>query len=233
MLVAGTLLTSAGPLFLLAPAPAERAPAPAVEGSGRRALILQPAAAWAAAGLLALAPEARAAAEKEPLPPPVVKDIKSYADKIQEGMDSLYFELKPALVKEDLFIARQYLGSAMTGSHISPLQTNMLIPMENLLSSNLDSEEDGWTKAVRKMSASVDDIKEYVGSADWKQARASWEDARANAFTVIVDMNERADKAYFTPPDADYEAKRFNIWLQKRKDDIRERNNKGSMAIAR
>merc|ERR1712039_395966 len=154
-------------------------------------------------------------------------------DKIQEGIDSLYFELKPALVKEDLPTARQYLGSAMMGSHVSPLQTNMLIPMENLLSSNLDAEEDGWTKAVRKISTDVDDMKDYVSTTDWKGARASWESARANALKVLTDMNKRADKAYFIAPDADYETKRYDVWLQRRKDELAERNQKGTLAVMR
>merc|ERR1712107_155895 len=147
---------------------------------------------------------------------------------IQEGIDSLYFELKPALVKEDIANARQYLGSAMMGSHVSPLQTKMLIPMENLLSSNLDAEEDGWTKAVRKISTDVDDVKEYISTTDWKGARASWESARVNTLKVIADMNARADQAYFVAPDESYEDKRYSVWLQRRKDELAERNQKGT-----
>lgn len=167
----------------------------------------------------------------DPLPPPLLKDLQRAAPKIQQGADWMFFELKPALDREDLERARECLGSALRGAHVSPLETDMLLPMDQLLSANIDADEDGWTTAVRKIASSIEDIKNEVGSGEWQAARASWEDARANANKVMVDINSRADKEYFVALDKNYEENRYKIYLQKKKDDISERNNKGNLAM--
>merc|ERR1719343_2006725 len=109
---------------------------------------------WAPAGALA---------DSEPLPKPILKDVQRAAAKIQNGVDWLYFEVKPALKAQNLMQARSALGSAMQGSFVSPLETDLMFPLQQITSANLDSEEDGWLGAFRQVRAGIDDMKEHVG----------------------------------------------------------------------
>jgi len=59
------------------------------------------------------------------------------------------------LEKEDQFRARECLGGINVGSHISPLTTQLMIPLEQLASANLYAEEDGWLKSLKVMRGGI------------------------------------------------------------------------------
>jgi len=178
-----------------------------------------------------LAPGAARADEPEPLPPPVAKDVVRAAPKIQDGADFLYFELKPALEAKDLLRARQTLGSALQGSHVSPIETDLMIPLEQLISANVEAEEDGWVSAIRQVRVAVDTMKDQVGSSNWKEALTAWDQARAGANIIMSNINARSEKAYFVELDSSYPEKRAQIHLQKTKDMLAFRNAAGTLAL--
>jgi len=226
------LATAAASLSLAAAAgrlarglPAFLAPAPL----GRRR-ALQGATLAPLVGLLM---PGRALAEEEPLPPPVEKDVAKTAAKIQGGCDWLYFELKTALKENDADRARSSLGSALQGAYVSPLETDLLIPIEQLLSANLNSEEDGWISAVLEARAGIDEMKEGVGGGEFDTALKAWDKARAGVNRILVDINKRGQKAYFVELDADYDQKRARQYLKKKKEKLAFRNAVGSAALLR
>merc|ERR1719188_2059247 len=114
--------------------------------------------------------------EGEELSPPVVKEAIDMAPKIQAGLDWFYFEVKEALEREDQFHARECLGGINVGSHISPLTTELMIPLEQLASANLYAEEDGWLKALSKARSNIKKMEYYVGSYQWEDGLTAWEE---------------------------------------------------------
>mmetsp|Transcript_12547 Transcript_12547/g.29463 ORF Transcript_12547/g.29463 Transcript_12547/m.29463 type:complete len:223 (-) Transcript_12547:65-733(-) len=181
--------------------------------------------------LVALAPMAARADSQEPLPPPVLKDVSRSAAKVQDGADWLYFNVKPALDREDLSACRESLGGSLVGAHVSPLETDLMMPLEQLISANVEAEEDGWVNALREVRVAIDQMKDLVGGNEWAQAKVSWDRARAGANKILSDINARGEKQYFVELDDDYEAKRYELYLRKKKDTITFRNQVGTLAL--
>lgn len=167
----------------------------------------------------------------DPLPPPVLKDVVRAAPKVQDGGDWLFFEVKPALEAKDIARARQSLGSVMQGSYVSPLETDLMIPLEQLISANVDAEEDGWTAAIRQVRVAIDSMKDHVGGSEWNEALENWEQARAAANKIVADINQRGEKVYFVELDGSYPQKRYDAYLQKKKDALAFRNAAGTLAL--
>lgn len=191
----------------------------------------------AAGALLLFAPAAAHADPNEELPPPVLKDVGKAAPKIQDGVDWLYFELKPALQAKNGEMARKAIGSPAEGAFVSPLESNLMLPLEQLISANVEAEEDGWIAAVRGMREGIDACQEKIGDSNFAAANDEWEKIRANCMTVLAQINTRgelsgASKPYFVLPDANYED-RAGEYLKKKKDMMFTRNAAGSLAIMR
>mmetsp|Transcript_23256 Transcript_23256/g.47101 ORF Transcript_23256/g.47101 Transcript_23256/m.47101 type:complete len:190 (+) Transcript_23256:233-802(+) len=174
-----------------------------------------------------------ALAEEDPLPPPVVKDVAKTAAKIQGGCDWMYFELKSALKDNDQARARKSVGSAMEGAYVSPVETELMIPLEQLLSANVNSEEDGWIGYLREARAGLDAMKESVSAGDYTAALESWDKARGGVNKMLVNINKRGEQAYFVELDDQYEAKRGRLYLKKKKDSINSRNQAGNLVMLR
>merc|ERR1719188_1445832 len=130
--------------------------------------------------------------EGEELSPPVVKEAIDMAPKIQAGLDWFYFEVKEALEREDQFHARECLGGINVGSHISPLTTELMIPLEQLASANLYAEEDGWLKSLKSMRAGIKKMEYHVGAYDWETARDGWQTVRTSLNVMLDNLNARA-----------------------------------------
>jgi len=201
--------------FLPAPAP----------GVSRRTFAAE------AALLLAAGPVAGARADQEPFPAFFLKDLDKSSDKIEYGTDWLYFELKPALMKEDQFRCREVLGGAISGSHISPITQNLLLPMEQLISGNIDAQEDGWVDAMKQLRDNMEIMSENVGIQDWKAAKANWEEARAGANKILTNINNRAPEPVFTLLDGEYDKKRAKLYLKGKKDMLSFRNQRGTLML--
>mmetsp|Transcript_74698 Transcript_74698/g.147987 ORF Transcript_74698/g.147987 Transcript_74698/m.147987 type:complete len:252 (-) Transcript_74698:286-1041(-) len=192
--------------------------------------LLAPAVA---APLLGEAGQPAWAVEIEPLPPPVVKDVVKAAPKVQDGADWLFFEVKPALLEQNLEKARTGLGSPMMGSYVSPLETDLMIPLEQLISANVMAEEEGWIDAIREVRVAIDTMKEEIGAPEeggWAKAVTAWDKARAGANKIMTNINERSEKPPFILLDAQYE-KRAQLWLKKKKDKIAFTNQMGSIML--
>jgi len=171
--------------------------------------------------------------ELEPLPPPVVKDVVKAAPKVQDGADWLYFDVKPALVDQNLEKARTALGSPMMGSYVSPLETDLMIPLEQLISANVMAEEEGWVKAIQEVRIGIDTMKEQIGAPDedgWPKALIAWEQARAGANKIMKNINDRSEKKPFVLMDDQY-PNRAKSWLQKKKDKVAFTNAMGSVML--
>jgi hypothetical protein len=169
--------------------------------------------------------------ELEELPPPVLKDVVRAAPKVQDGADWLYFEVKPALVDQKLENARTALGSPMMGSYVSPLETDLMIPLEQMCSANVMAEEDGWLDAIRDMRIGIDTMKDNIGDDDgWPKALVAWDKARAAANKIMKNINDRSGKEFFVLLDKDY-PQRAQRWLKKKKDKIAFTNAMGSVML--
>jgi len=171
------------------------------------------------------------AQELDPLPPPVLKDVVKAAPKVQYGADWLYFEVKPALLEQNLEKARTGLGSPMMGSYVSPLETELMIPLEQLISANIMAEEEGWLDAIREIRVGIDTMKEQIGDDDgWPKALKAWDKARAGANKIMKNINDRSEKKFFVELDDKYE-KRAQMYLQMKKDKIAFTNAMGSVML--
>jgi len=173
-------------------------------------------------------------AELEPLPPPVVKDVQLSATKIQRGCDWFYFELKPALTAKSLPLARAAIGSASMGSFVSPLQKELMFPLQQIVSANLDSDDDGWTDAFRSTNTAIEDMKEHIGTSDFEQALAAFERARKNVNLILTNIDDRwEDKVKpFRVLDDSYESDRASVYLREKKDMLNQRNAAGGAGAA-
>lgn len=189
---------------------------------GRRA-----AAEVFSAAILFSASAARAA---EPLSEYLEKEVAMSAQNIQDGMDWLYFEIKPALDTNDVPKCKKSLGSGLYGAHISPIENLLVGPLEGLLGVNLDSDEDGWLAAVKQIRAGIDEMKEMVSSDNFPGAIEAWKSTRDGANAVLKNINERSSKPYFTIMDENYDS-RIVAYNQAKTDMMFERNLKGTMIL--
>lgn len=196
--------------------------APALKGRREAALA-------SVAGLL-LAPPVASAEELEPLPPPTQKDVAQSATKIQKGVDWLYFEIKPALVEKSFSRAKSAVGSAGEGAFVSPLQTQLMFPLSQILSSNLDAEEDGWNTAFKDINTAIEDMKEKISASEFEDALVAWDRARASTNKILTNINERFDgKPPFRLLDDTYDApERAALYTKAKKDSIKDRNAAGA-----
>lgn len=191
--------------------------------TGRRSALLGGA-------LAPLAPPA-AWAEENPLPPPVVKDLERAAPKIQAGVDWFYFELLPGIEKEDLGQCRKALGSTAEGSYVSPLDSEITFPFNQLASANIEADEDGWTEDIRNFQKAVTAMSDSVGTNEWKTVKAEWNKAKDALNHVMGNINQRAEGgAPFQLMDDSY-ADRGSAYLQAKKDMMKFRNQAGTLAL--
>lgn len=193
--------------------------------SNRRAVL-----SLGTVSLLELALNEPAIADLEPLPPPVIKDLKRAAPKIQEGIDWMYFELLDSLKNKNLEKSRKALGSSLAGSYVSPLESLIILPLNQICTANLDAEEDGWVKSVRGIEKAINDMSDQVGRADWTEALASWNAARDAANSIMNNINQRSDSPVFVLVDDSYEDRR-GAYIQKKKDELAFRNAAGTLAL--
>mmetsp|Transcript_34787 Transcript_34787/g.63334 ORF Transcript_34787/g.63334 Transcript_34787/m.63334 type:complete len:236 (+) Transcript_34787:39-746(+) len=191
---------------------------------GRRELVLgvTSGAVLASPGL--------AHAEKEPLVPPVVKDLVRVAPQIQEGLDYFYFDLQDAIKKQDLKETRKCLGAASEGSYVSPIEKNVLYPLQQLSTSNPDAEEDGWLGAIRTFNRGMEEMSEGLDSLEWKKVEKAWSKAKDSVTVMLNDINERADKPPFVVLSDEYENRRAQ-YIQEKKDAIKFRNMRANMVM--
>jgi hypothetical protein len=223
--VAAAAVAAQGAATFLAPAPSA---GPSRRSAAAGALLLfAPAVAHADPNEAALQTE---------LPPPVLKDVIRAAPKIQDGVDWLYFELKPALDAKNAEYARKAIGSPAEGAFVSPLESNLMLPLEQLISANVEAEEDGWIAAVRGMREGIDNCQEKIGDGNFKDAAIEWEKIRSNCDIILTQMNKRGElsgmKPWFVQLDASYED-RAGAYLQKKRDMMFTRNAAGSLAMMR
>ncbi|CAE8664498.1 unnamed protein product, partial [Polarella glacialis] len=207
------------PLSSLADAQADR---------GRRAALLSSGAA--VASLLQMPLRAYAF---EPLPPPVLQDIVRAAPKIQLGIDWFYFELGDALKNKDLEGTRKATGSAGMGAYVSPVTSEIVLPVNQICSSNLDAEEDGWNDNIRNFQFAIDAIKTEVYDQEWDKALANWKKAAGNVNFIMQNINDRAEdpsKPYFVLIDDAYDSRR-KAYRQAIVDKLNYRNAVGSLAM--
>lgn len=168
-------------------------------------------------------------AEENPLPPPVVKDLERAAPKIQAGVDWFYFELLPGIEKEDLGQCRKALGSSAEGSYVSPLDSEITFPFNQLASANIEADEDGWTEDIRNFQKAVTAMSDSVGSNDWKTVKAEFKKGKDALNHIMSNINQRAEGAApFQLMDDDYPA-RQGAYVQGKKDMMRSRNQQATL----
>eukprot|EP00931_Biecheleriopsis_adriatica_P123239 TRINITY_DN98285_c0_g1_i1.p1 TRINITY_DN98285_c0_g1~~TRINITY_DN98285_c0_g1_i1.p1 ORF type:complete len:237 (-),score=61.76 TRINITY_DN98285_c0_g1_i1:111-821(-) len=195
-------------------------PSAASVAAGRREALLAPAAATA----LALASPVRTLAEElEPLPPPVVKDLKTLGPKIQAGVDWFYFEVYAALQTEDVEKIRESIGGGATGSHVSPLETELVLPLNSLASANIEADEDGWTDSIRSFQKAQQEISDAISEKRFPDAVTNWRKGRDAINRIFKNINARAEKPPFVLVDDNYK-ERKDAYFQKKKDMMNFRN---------
>lgn len=166
-----------------------------------------------------------------PLPPPVVKDLERAAPKIQGGIDWFYFELLPAIKKEDPSLCRKALGSGAEGAYVSPLDSEITFPMNQLASANVEADEDGWTNDIRDFQKACIDMSDAVGGNKWPEAMSGFKKAKEALNGIMGKINVRAEgPAPFVLIDDAYED-RASAYLQKKKDMMAFRNQAGTLAL--
>eukprot|EP00435_Cladocopium_sp_Y103_P010891 s1847_g2.t2 len=73
-----------------------------------------------------------------------------------------------SLAPQDLGQCRKALGSSAEGSYVSPLDSEITFPFNQLASANIEADEDGWTEDIRNFQKAVTAMSDSVGSNDWK-----------------------------------------------------------------
>mmetsp|Transcript_17432 Transcript_17432/g.31428 ORF Transcript_17432/g.31428 Transcript_17432/m.31428 type:complete len:236 (+) Transcript_17432:66-773(+) len=199
-------------------------PATRAAESTRRDVVLSVPALLSVAGL---APQSAVA--KEPLPPPVEKNVAMSAAKLLKGVDELYFDIRPAIKAKRFEDAQQFLGQG-SGAYIAPIDNDLFFPLQQILDDNLDAEEDGWTDAMQKARAAFDQMKNQVNREEWKGALASWDVVRDNVGVLFADINARTSKPYLEVPDDAY-FNREAAYRQAKRDAINYRNAVGTLAL--
>jgi hypothetical protein len=159
------------------------------------------------------------------------------APKIQKGIDWLYFELKPALKAKSLSGCRSALGSASMGVFVSPLQTDLMFPIQQMVSTNLDAEEEGWGDAYRNTNKAIEEMKELVGASEFDEALTSFEKVRKNINFIVSDVNDRWEEKNkpFRLLDDGYDegpTSREALYQKAKKDKMNERNAAGGAGAA-
>mmetsp|Transcript_53790 Transcript_53790/g.125758 ORF Transcript_53790/g.125758 Transcript_53790/m.125758 type:complete len:236 (+) Transcript_53790:104-811(+) len=177
--------------------------------------------------VIALAPQQVAA--KEPLPPPVEKNVAMTAAKLMKGTDELHFDIRPAIKAKRFDDAQQFLGQG-SGAYIAPIDNDLFFPLQQILDDNLDAEEDGWVDSMQKARAAFDQMKNQVNREEWKGALASWTVVRDNLGVLFEDINARTSKPYLEVLDDAY-FEREEAYKQAKRDAINFRNAMGTLAL--
>jgi len=176
-----------------------------------------------------LAPRWALAEEENPLPPPVVKDLERAAPKIQAGVDWFYFELLPGIEREDLGQCRKALGSTAEGSYVSPLDSEITFPFNQLASANIEADEDGWNDDIRNFQKAVTAMSDAVGSNNWKTVKKEFLKGKEALNHVMTNINQRAEGAApFVLMDESYPS-REAAYIQGKKDMMRSRNQQATL----
>jgi len=196
---------------------------PSREASRRSLLLTVPVGAAISGPNIVLA-------DDNPLPPPSEKAIAKDAAKIQESADFLFFEVKGALKSENKELIQRALGNAGQGAFISPLETGLMLPLEQIISTNVDAQEEGWVTQDRKFRDSFETMKQEADNDEWKKALKAWEGCRASLNVIFSDINARGEKPYFVLLDEAYE-KRAGAYLQAKKDKLAVRNAVGTVMM--
>eukprot|EP00448_Togula_jolla_P003128 CAMPEP_0170597806 /NCGR_PEP_ID=MMETSP0224-20130122/15901_1 /TAXON_ID=285029 /ORGANISM="Togula jolla, Strain CCCM 725" /LENGTH=244 /DNA_ID=CAMNT_0010922297 /DNA_START=24 /DNA_END=758 /DNA_ORIENTATION=+ len=219
LLIAGALMTAAGSLLLT------RQSGWTFLGSRRSAVQTTLLPVFTSAVAPVVFPETSRAEE---LVPPLEKAIDRFANKIQLGMDWLYFELKPALVGKNMEGTKKCLGSAALGAYISPFESEIQFPVSQLVEENPDSDEQGWVVADKQMTTAFANIKERVDSEDWPGALEEWKATTASLGKIMKGVNDLKEKEVFTLPIEGYE-RRQELFVQARREKLADRNAKANM----
>lgn len=162
--------------------------------------------------------------------PPLAKATKVYQKKLQDGVDWFYFELKPALVKQNGNDIRSCLGSSSSGAHISPFETEVQFPLDQIVSANPEADEDGWTGGLAQVNTAYTKLQSRVSDDDFKGALLAWNDIRDGIKVIFKGVNAVSEATVFVPPGDEYE-ERFEIFLGAKKDKMNTRNALGTLAM--
>lgn len=192
-------------------------------GPGRRAAV-------ASFLPICAAPLASAPSAEAEMVPPLEKATKLYQKKLQDGVDWFYFALKPALEKQSGVEVRNCLGSSSSGAHISPFETEVQFPLDQLVSANPEADEDGWTKGMTKVNTAYAKMQSAASLEDFKGALSAWGDIRDGIDVIFRGVNAQSEAAVFTPPGPEYET-RWSIYLGAQKQKLATRNALGTMAM--
>ncbi|CAE7193896.1 APC8 [Symbiodinium sp. CCMP2592] len=71
---------------------------------------------------------------------------------------------------QDPSLCRKALGSGAEGAYVSPLDSEITFPMNQLASANVEADEDGWTNDIRDFQKACIDMSDAVGGNKWPEA---------------------------------------------------------------
>eukprot|EP00435_Cladocopium_sp_Y103_P008835 s1847_g2.t1 len=100
-----------------------------------------------------------------------------------------------SLAPQDLGQCRKALGSSAEGSYVSPLDSEITFPFNQLASANIEADEDGWTEDIRNFQKAVTAMSDSVGSNDWKTVKAEFKKGKDALNHIMSNINQRAEGA--------------------------------------
>eukprot|EP00929_Paragymnodinium_shiwhaense_P124209 TRINITY_DN9928_c0_g1_i1.p1 TRINITY_DN9928_c0_g1~~TRINITY_DN9928_c0_g1_i1.p1 ORF type:complete len:243 (+),score=64.70 TRINITY_DN9928_c0_g1_i1:87-815(+) len=184
-------------------------------GSRREALL---AASMATVSSAAVLPEVAHA----DVPPPLLKALERTRERIQDGIDWFFFELRPALDDRNWDETKKCLGAASVGAYISPFDQLVSYQVSDLVENNLDSEDLGWDKMERRIQTNLQALRDDASAQKGDMVIEDWDQIRLALVDLTKGVNEVTGKKTFIVPTPEYALRRQG-YIQKLKDQAKAR----------